>query len=190
MELFRAWLLESEDKPTWSYLRNWLNKQQKAYNPGYLSNRIERYERKLINLEKEGEELEQDLDKYAKGRDLIEGKGVIAKMEQMVQDDQLSRAKDILGKARKPARDKKYLNYIRSLPCCVSGLKVNVHAHHIKGHGTGVKGSDYGAIPLTSTLHHELHAIGKESFSNKYRVNLWEEAAQCLAIYFTGRPIN
>ncbi len=62
---------------------------------------------------------------------------------------------------QKPYRNKKYLEWIRSLPCCVTGRTDNVIAHHAincgLGGSTGGKASDLLAMPLNTEVHAELH---------------------------------
>lgn len=75
-------------------------------------------------------------------------------------------------KKSKAWRSKKYLDFIRSRPCCVSGAEVNVIAHHVRclGHGgMGLKPPDYCCVPLTQELHQELHDKGERTFWDKYQ---------------------
>ena len=62
---------------------------------------------------------------------------------------------------QKPFRSKKYLEFVRSLYCCVTGKTDNVIAHHIiaceMGGGMGAKSSDLFAIPVNSIVHQEMH---------------------------------
>jgi hypothetical protein len=69
----------------------------------------------------------------------------------------------------------KYRDYVRSLPCCVTGyIGDEVDPHHIKGYAwltggsMGKKSSDLSCIPLKHDLHQELHDIGWKSFEEKY----------------------
>ena len=69
----------------------------------------------------------------------------------------------------------KYRDYIRTLPCCLSGYQGDeIDPHHIKGYAwlTGgamaKKGSDIACIPLRHSYHQELHDIGWKSFEDKY----------------------
>ena len=62
-------------------------------------------------------------------------------------------------KKDKPFRSKQYLEYIRSLPCCITG-DTGCVAHHITGtkkSGMGTKAGDNYAIPLTQSMHQQLH---------------------------------
>ncbi len=72
---------------------------------------------------------------------------------------------------------KKYLDYVRSLPCCVSGyIGEEVVPHHIIGANwlTGKcmskKGSDLTVIPIRQSLHQELHDKGWVTFERKYNI--------------------
>ena len=62
-------------------------------------------------------------------------------------------------KKQKPFRSKQYLEYIKSLPCCVTG-ELGCDSHHIVGTkkgGMGTKVGDNFAIPLTRAMHTQLH---------------------------------
>jgi hypothetical protein len=78
---------------------------------------------------------------------------------------------------RGPARDKKYLAWIRTLPCAVRTCSWHtkqvwvypIEAAHSGAHGISQKASDYSAIPLCS-WHHRLspdsyHASAKTFFT-------------------------
>ena len=72
-------------------------------------------------------------------------------------------------------RDEEYLEFIRSLPCAVSGRDAPSEPHHWqkKGHGgRGTKCPDRRAIPLSFELHREIHQIGKETFAKKYGIDV------------------
>lgn len=61
----------------------------------------------------------------------------------------------------KPFRNKKYLKWVRSLPCVITGKIENNHAHHIiacgMGGGMGTKPSDLFVIPMDAEEHQRLH---------------------------------
>ena len=64
----------------------------------------------------------------------------------------------------KPAKDKKYLQWIRCHPCVVTGNPTNVVAHHVTVgalRGIGQKPTDYWAIPIDATEHRKLHDMGE-----------------------------
>jgi len=67
--------------------------------------------------------------------------------------------------------DKRHLDFVRSLPCCICGEDTTVEAAHIRTgsipHGkrsTGLqeKPSDKWAVPLCGKHHREQHAAGNE----------------------------
>ena len=60
--------------------------------------------------------------------------------------------------------NKKYLDYIRSLPCEVCGKMAIAHHEQITGRGMGTKCSDYETIPLCNDCHRLRHNRGKYSF--------------------------
>ena len=56
-------------------------------------------------------------------------------------------------------RNKRYTDWVKSLPSCISGLPAD-DPHHLIGHGqggAGTKSSDLYAIPLTRAEHDALH---------------------------------
>lgn len=60
---------------------------------------------------------------------------------------------------QKPYRSEQYLRYVASLPCCVTGA-TPCDAHHITGTkkgGVGTKPGDDYTIPLTRSVHTQLH---------------------------------
>ena len=77
-------------------------------------------------------------------------------------------------------RDKKYLAFVRMLPCSVRGCPGKSTAHHTSNSGTAIKGSDYHAIPLCTKHHDEHNHLGKVSFYEKYNLDRWECVAKTL----------
>jgi len=72
-------------------------------------------------------------------------------------------------------RDEDYLNFVRNVPCIICGAG-NSHAHHMDTGGTGVKGSDYSAIPLCH-IHHtgsntSVHHFGGNVFESFHQINI------------------
>lgn len=72
---------------------------------------------------------------------------------------------------RGPARDDKYLDWVRQQPCVVTAFQQDwgypIHAHHVtigSGRGLGQKPSDYRSIPLYSIEHDRLHAMGERAY--------------------------
>ncbi len=72
--------------------------------------------------------------------------------------------------------DPEYLDYIRSLPCAVSGgCKGQIAAHHVKTKGAGGKDRG-GTIPLCVLHHDEWHFRGRINFQMKYGLDAPKEA--------------
>lgn len=72
----------------------------------------------------------------------------------------------------KPFRSEKYLDWVRSLPCCYCTGPGGI-AHHLIGYkdaGTGTKRGDHMAIPMCPTCHNQLHS---EMKSQRF-VQQWE----------------
>ncbi len=81
---------------------------------------------------------------------------------------------------QKAWRCRKYLDWVKEQPSCVSGLPAD-DAHHIKGHGLGgtVKAPDWAAIPLTREEHTNYHFIGLSRWEEKHGSQL-EHVAKTL----------
>lgn len=71
-------------------------------------------------------------------------------------------------------RSEKYLNYIRSLPCCVCGF-YQAEAHHVGfkgGKGMGTKVDDTRCISLCHVCHMEGHNSGWDSFQTRHNIDI------------------
>lgn len=84
--------------------------------------------------------------------------------------------------------DEVYLDWIRSLPCCVCGVRTSSHAHHSTGAGMALKAPDREAMPLCPRCHRDFHD-GK-GFSDGWRREqraLWQElqVERCQRLYST-----
>lgn len=69
----------------------------------------------------------------------------------------------------KPWRSKKYIKWLKTQPCVISGLPAD-DPHHIIGHGfsgMGTKAPDWAMIPLNREIHTELHTIGFKEWENR-----------------------
>lgn len=78
-------------------------------------------------------------------------------------------------------KNKKYLEWVRSLPCVITGDHI-VEAHHLIGYGQsgmGLKASDWYAFPLSPLLHRELHDRGWKEWEEKYGCQ-WRFVAQTM----------
>lgn len=67
----------------------------------------------------------------------------------------------------KRIRSRRYLEWIRRQPCCVTGRPAE--AHHVKTRGAG--GSDYTAIPLCREEHEEIHRVGRVTYAERKRIS-------------------
>lgn len=67
---------------------------------------------------------------------------------------------------QKPLRDKRHLQFIRKLPCCVCGKMPSEAAHIRMGYfgGTGMKPGDDCTVPLCKPCHTEQHQLGEVAF--------------------------
>lgn len=76
-----------------------------------------------------------------------------------------------MGKPDPRWRSRKYLDWVKTQPSCVSGKPAD-DPHHIKrpGFGGTSKCSDLFAIPLTREEHDELHHIGWRAWEEKYQI--------------------
>lgn len=84
----------------------------------------------------------------------------------------------VLEKA-KPTKNVKYLAFIRTLPCVVTGQH-GVDAAHLsteakewghRGRGKGQKASDRWALPLIRSLHDEQHRGDEMAFWDRHGIN-------------------
>jgi hypothetical protein len=89
-----------------------------------------------------------------------------------------------------PERDKRYRDWISSLPCVVCGALGN-DPHHTGPHAAKQKASDYTCIPLCRTHHNEYHRLTREPFEARFllsvaalveKFNRWYERK-------TGKPL-
>ena len=81
-------------------------------------------------------------------------------------------------------RDERYLNFIRSHPCCICGAKP-VDVNHVGTGGIGIKTSDYYTVPLCRMHHGEYHQIGQKRFEAKYFINLYKIMVDLLIEYMS-----
>jgi hypothetical protein len=76
----------------------------------------------------------------------------------------------------KPKRelDRRYLEWIDTLPCSACCFEEYSTHHHVQEEGKGGRGTkcpDRRAIPLDTRHHNEIHAIGRASFALKYNLD-------------------
>lgn len=82
-------------------------------------------------------------------------------------------------------RNADYLDFIRSLPCCVTRKPAPSEPHHIEVAGRGVKCADYLTIPLSAEIHRELTSVGggKDLLVKKYNIDPMRVAARIMMEY-------
>jgi hypothetical protein len=76
----------------------------------------------------------------------------------------------------KPARNLKYLAWIRTQPCLVCGKAGGIEAAHTGPHGMGQKSPDTSAIPLCARHHRtgsdSYHKLGPRAFERQHGLDL------------------
>jgi hypothetical protein len=87
----------------------------------------------------------------------------------------------------KPFRSQRYMNWVKTLPCCVCGTDQGCDPHHIKGHGFGgsVKPDDRLVMPLCREHHTEFHDYPYQRFDNRW--STFNEPGQ---IFFVKRTLQ
>src|SRR5947208_7204919 len=76
----------------------------------------------------------------------------------------------------KPARNPRYLAWIRTHPCVVCGASRGIEASHTGLHGIGQKSPDSSAIPLCAKHHRtgndSYHRLGPRKFSKTHNLDI------------------
>src|SRR5947208_17110276 len=76
----------------------------------------------------------------------------------------------------KPARNPRYLAWIRTHPCVVCGASRGIEASHTGPHGLGQKSPDTSAIPLCAKHHRtgndSYHKLGPRKFAEVHQLNI------------------
>lgn len=85
-----------------------------------------------------------------------------------------------------PIRDRKYLDYLRTQPCIVTGHRTTdyegVDPAHIGTAGKSLKSGDDEALPLSHTIHDECHRRGEMTvLREKLPNNVLRAALRALA---------
>lgn len=74
----------------------------------------------------------------------------------------------MLIEKRKPTRDRRYLDALRSEPCIICGLHATpdnpVEAAHVGTAGKGLKSPDSEALPMHHTHHSMAHQMGEMTY--------------------------
>ena len=87
----------------------------------------------------------------------------------------------------KSLRDKKYIEWVKTLGCICCG-RPNVDPHHENERGRagkGVKAPDRRCIPICHEHHVERHCMGRDSFAEKYELD-YEEIINGLNEYYVS----
>jgi hypothetical protein len=76
-----------------------------------------------------------------------------------------------------PTRDRRYLDWIRTLPCAACGSRYRIEAAHTGSDGgMSQKPSDHSCVPLCGDCHtagrSAYHRIGKQEFERRNCLNL------------------
>ena len=74
-----------------------------------------------------------------------------------------------------------YAEWIRTLPCCVTG-RWPVEAAHVLSRGAGGKAAA-NLVPLVWTEHRALHFMGRWTYEEKRGINLSAEARRLWTLY-------
>lgn len=180
-----AWIehqeLEQGKSPNWTHIRNLVAKRQDLADPN--KREVER-----TNLERRAERLEKDAEIIQQTHVDLESTGVASKAFEVAQDTMRIVEFDREEAPIKPMtpRSEKYLAFIRTLPCCVTGTIQGIEAHHVFSGAMGMKETDFCAIPLSREMHAEFHRVGRLTFQKEHQISYWEIMAKCMHLFITG----
>lgn len=133
-------------------------------------------ERDLFKAEKGAEALERLLIRAQEGDE--EAVGAVEGIRQHIEGVNGSSVRAVIPRSRE------YLRFVRAFTCLV--CRSPAEAHHAIGHGgTGVKPSDFGAVPLCRRHHRTFHRLGLTEFERRNGVHLMEVAFNLLHKYIT-----
>lgn len=76
---------------------------------------------------------------------------------------------------------KKYLAFIRTLPCSVCGEQSE--PHHVHAGGMGMKCNDTRTVPLCRKCHQEHDNKGSETFQRAHNIDFKDIMLRCLEVY-------
>lgn len=88
----------------------------------------------------------------------------------------------------------RYMKWLHTLPCCLTGSRINVTVHHVVGHGLkpiGGKTTDLLAFPIVTELHLPnfaggLHAIGHKAWEQVWGSQLEFSARTLMQAVYEG----
>lgn len=69
---------------------------------------------------------------------------------------------------KKRKEDKKLLEMIGQMPCCVCGYPPPSDAHHIRSRGSGGPDTAYNVMPMCRKHHSQYHQYGPSKFFKEY----------------------
>jgi hypothetical protein len=93
-------------------------------------------------------------------------------------------------------RSAKYLAFVRSRPCVVTGQDsdyTEMVAHHVRclsGGGTSLKPSDYMTVPMTAYEHALLHSKGESAYWAKKNVDPEQMIKMTLLTYLATQSVG
>jgi len=87
----------------------------------------------------------------------------------------------------------KYLDYIRKIPCIITGQPAE--PHHLRAIGSSGERKKpsrrhYTAVPLSRDIHIAAHVLTSSKFKERYSINLWAEAHRLFTNYVLEYHIN
>lgn len=80
------------------------------------------------------------------------------------------------------------LDWLHSLPCCVTGVRGDIEAAHVVTGGTGRKADAKWLVPMARELHRQLHQHGVRTFQKRWGVNLKALAIETERAWLAGEP--
>lgn len=91
--------------------------------------------------------------------------------------------------SRGPARNWKYRQWIRTLPCSICGLEPCGEAAHTGSDGgMRLKASDYSCIPLCTNCHTfgpaSYHVLGRDAFERRFALSIHDLVRRLNRLWF------
>lgn len=200
IDRLNVWMDETEEvrgRINWTLTRNYIQKRL----PDSPEKQKAQIDQESHRLEGRAKKLEHDAEQHQRRAselivqehedggiedDTVEvfetAQGVATKARQVAQD---TVAFIPVPKTRVP-RSPEYLNFIRSLPCALTGQPAlsapsgRNEAHHVEQGGMGMQGSDYATIPVCRDAHEFIERYGHYRAEEQYGCSIAGIIAQCL----------
>lgn len=88
-------------------------------------------------------------------------------------------------------KNRHYLDWVKTLPCCACGDPTTVDPHHRIGNkkGMSLRSSDFQTMPLCRKHHDELHNHGHQTFEEIHGDQAEMVIATLLRAIFEGRLV-